>query len=135
MLTNADLRAEVDRLLEERRQSSTLLRARIEQELIAIGLGDLRDVAAWEGDSIVLKPSGDLDDDAARALQAIDAVVETRTFETGESTTVRIKIRQHDKLRALQLLAKMNGLVSERVEHSGMIGLTLSQIAEALQDE
>lgn len=130
LLRNADVRKLIDAELQARRDSAEMLRAKIEAELLAIATADLRDVAEWAGDTLTLIDSTALTDDAARALREVVAT----TSQTEHGTTNRLHVKQHDKLKALQLLAKMNGLVQERVEHSGNVGLTLAMLAELTGD-
>lgn len=127
---NDEVRSAIDAELKARRDSAEMLRAKIEAELLAIATADLRDVAEWAGDTLTLIDSTSLTDDAARALREVVAT----TSQTEHGTTNRLHVKQHDKLRALQLLAKMNGLVQDKVEHSGNVGLTLAMLAELTGD-
>lgn len=130
LLTNADIRAAIDDGLRARRDSAEMLRAKIEAELLAIAMSDLRDVASWGEDTLTLIDSASLTDAAAKALREVVAT----TTHSEHGTTNRLHVKQHDKLKALQLLAKMNGLVQDRVEHSGTVGLTLARLAELTGD-
>lgn len=74
----------------------------------------MRRYVDWDGDSVTIRPSGELtDDDAA-------AVAEVSRTETEHGGTVRFKL--HDKLAALGLLAKFYKLAADRVQVVGKNG-------------
>lgn len=130
LLTNADLAA----YIQERRDEETELARMDRDEFLAhleeLIRADLRDVAEWDRDSVDLIASEELGDEAARSIQSLSVVVETYEGETGSRQTRRIKVRQHDKLRAAMLYAKARGWLTDKVEHSGTVGLTLSQLVQ-----
>lgn len=130
MMRNDEVRKAIDAGLAARRDSAEMLRAKIEAELVAIGMSDLRDIATWGDETLTLIASADISDEAAKALREVVAT----TTSTEHGTTNRLHVKQHDKLKALQLLAKMNGLVQDKVEHSGNVGLTFSRLAELAGD-
>lgn len=135
LLTNADIVAAVQagqREIEERAEHT---REELEQRLWSIILGDLTDVVAWGPDGLTLTASADLSDAAAQSLRELRfEVTELEEPRDGdEPATVRqIKavLKQHDPIRAAQLLAKMRGWLVERVEHSGTVGITLGRLHE-----
>jgi phage terminase small subunit len=99
-------------------------------ELAAIAFGDLRDVVAWDADGVVtVRPSSEITDDAARALQEIAQSIQVIP-QRGDAEPIehhRLKVKRADRLRALELLGKHLGMFRERleVEHRG---LTLEQL-------
>lgn len=111
-------------------------REELEDRLWAIVLGDLRDVIEWGPDGVVLHSSTDLSDAAARSLRELrfDVTELERAGEGDDDPAVlrQIKavLKQHDPMRAAQLLAKMRGWLVERVEHSGSVGITLGRLHE-----
>jgi len=81
---------------------------RIKAALRAIAFSDQRKYQKWGASGVnVLESSGLTDDEAA----AVAEVAQTITDAGGT-----IKIRQFDKLRALELLAKMEGMLSDKLE-------------------
>ena len=81
-------------------------------ELAAIAFSDVRDLFDDEGR---LRPVGDLEDGPARALAAIDVSREkTRGGATAETV---VRARQWDKLKALELIAKLRGMLVDKHEH------------------
>lgn len=135
LLTNADLGAYIQERRAEESQLARMERDELLGHLEALIRADLRDVAEWDADALTLVASDELDDDAAASIQSLSVVVETYEGETGLRQTRRIKIRQHDKLRAAMTYAKARGWLTEKVEHSGTVGLTLSQLVQLAGDE
>ena len=83
---------------------------RIKAALRAIAFSDQRKYQKWGPTGVnVLESDGLSDDEAA----AVAEVAQTIT-EAGGS----FRIKQHDKIRALELLAKMEGMLKDRVEVS-----------------
>ena len=82
-------------------------------ELALVAFGDIRTVFAEDGS---LKRPEDLDDDTAAALSSVEVV--TRSAGSGEVVYVN-KIKRWDKVRALELLARHFGLLTDKMEHSG----------------
>lgn len=86
-------------------------------ELTRLSRARLDDVARWSEDGLRLIPSGELE---IEGLTSVKSIKSTKTTgEDWEKTT--LEVRQHDKLRALALLAKYFGLLTDRVEHSGTV--------------
>lgn len=135
LLRKPEVRAAIDAELDSLRLSAGVTRARLIAELEAIAYADLTDVACWSEDGeLQIVPSDKLPPEAAAALKEIRSTTSTITFQEHERTTVYKAVKQHDKVRALQLLAKIEGLVTDKVEHSGSVGLTLSELGAILGD-
>lgn len=92
--------------------------------LAAIAFADLTDVASWgEDGELSMVGSSELSPAAAAALREIRSTTSTVTFgDGGERSTVYKAVKQHDKLRALELLGKHLGMFSEKFEvsHTGL---------------
>jgi len=80
----------------------------IRAALRAIAYSDQRKYQKWGASGVSVLESSDLTDDEAAAVAE---VAQTITDAGGS-----IKIRQFDKLRALELLAKMEGLLRDKLE-------------------
>jgi phage terminase small subunit len=89
---------------------------RIARELAYIAFGNKRDVMAWGPGGVKLKDSAELTD----AQAALVAEVSETTTKDGGS----LKLKTHDKVRALELLGRMKGAFIEKVEHSGTVAYT-----------
>jgi phage terminase small subunit len=81
---------------------------RIKEALRAIAFADQRKYQKWGARGVNVLESSGLTDEEAMAVAEVSQTI----TDAGGS----IKIRQHDKLRALELLAKMGGLLPNKVE-------------------
>src|SRR5262245_37073092 len=107
-------------------ETANLSAARVLEELRRLAFTDFRTFFDADGN---LKPVEDLDDDQAACLASHEVVI--KNGKAGDGQTVEIhKIKLWDKMRALELLAKHFGLVTERVEVSGWDKLA-AQLASA----
>lgn len=81
---------------------------RLTAELMPIATADAGKFFEWDEDSVKLVPSARL----SRRLRGVVSEVSQTTTATGG--TIRVKL--HDKLAAIQQLAKLHGLVTEKFE-------------------
>lgn len=83
---------------------------RVVLELARVAFSDKRRISRWSDSEYMLFASDELDDDDAAAIAEI--TFETTIFEGENGTTTRIKkrIKTHDKLAALDKLARHTGL-------------------------
>lgn len=86
------------------------------REWARLGTSDIRDLVEVKGGAVVVKPSAEWSDNAARA------VVEVTETVTENGGTIKLKL--HPKLGALDSLGKMLRLLVDRrkVEHTGKDG-------------
>ena len=75
---------------------------------------DPRGVMRWGPDGVALKDSNDLTRDEAVCISEV-----SQTVSAGGGT---LKVKLHDKLRALELLGKHVGMFAEKVQVSGSGG-------------
>jgi len=108
---------EIHKRLRHNAKKADITSERVLAELGTIGFSDLRDLLELSEDGVRLKSSGEISEDAARALAAIK---ETRNG---------LEVRLHDKKGALELLGRHLGMFREHIEHSGAI-----QISRAAED-
>ncbi len=78
---------------------------RVVRELARIAFGDRRDLMEWGPDGVRLKDSGELTHDQAAAVAEVS---ETTNLHGGS-----IKIKTHDKVKALELLGRHLGVFAE----------------------
>ena len=81
---------------------------RIKEALRAIAYSDQRKYQKWGASGVNVLESSGLTDKEAMAVAEVSQMI------TGAGGS--FKIRQFDKLRALELLAKMEGLLSDKLE-------------------
>ena len=82
-------------------------------ELARNGFSDMREIALWGPDGIAYKASGELTDEVAATVAEITETV-TPTKDGGERRTLKIKL--HNKLRALELLGRHLGIFTDKVQ-------------------
>lgn len=120
LLTNANVRAEIDRLDAEELRDLGVTPARVLREIARLGFSDVR--ALYDCDGNLTSPH-ELDDDLAAAVSAVE-VVSYVSEETGDALLKRThKIRLWNKAENLKLLAQYLKLLTETVtvEHTGEV--------------
>jgi phage terminase small subunit len=110
MLAMPNIRAAVDQNLAERGARIQVTADRVMEEIAKVAFSELRHVADWKADEhgLELVPAEDLDDDASAAIQEI-STKRSYNHQT-EETTVTVKVKMHDKLRALDMLGRHLGM-------------------------
>lgn len=123
VLKNTHVRAEIDKELKLMNERFHGGRERLIAELQAIAYSNLKNVAKWDEESVDFKASEDLDHLETAALQEISS-------QPGEHGTT-MRVRKHDKLRALELLGKIHGVFD--ADKSSNDGTTKGDAMERLQ--
>lgn len=86
-------------------------------ELQIIAFGSMRDVADWDLNGIQIKDSKILREEA----KLVAEISETSSEKSGS----RVKVKLHDKLKALELLGRYHKIFTDKVEHTGKDGHNL----------
>ena len=102
LLKNPKIRAEIDKELKLMNERFHGGRDRLIAELQAIAYANVKNVAKWDGKNVDFKSSEDLDHLETAAIQEISS-------QPGEHGST-VRVRKHDKLRALELLGKIQGV-------------------------
>lgn len=94
---------------------------RVLRELIRVGFSDLRKVATWGADGMVLHASDGLEDDAALAIQEVACIKRTRRYDNDDDDpiiqeAVTTKAKLYNKLDALEKLGRHLGLFKEALD-------------------
>jgi phage terminase small subunit len=116
---------------EKRKEKAATTAERVLEELNKVAFSDLRDFASWDAGGIYMRPS-----EYAFNTGAIESIKETK----GEGGTA-IGIKMHNKMKALELIAKHIGMFDEqeppkrnRESHYDRISGMLSRLAGAVED-
>lgn len=109
LLTNVDVSAALAAAQAEREQRTEITQDRVVSELAKIAFGSLRDVMEWGPNGVTLKSSEELTDDQAAGV----AGVSENATQNGSS----LKIRRHDKVKALELLGRHLGMFTDKVKN------------------
>lgn len=104
LLRRPDVRLAIRAEMKERDQRLRLTSERILREVMCIAFADPARIAAWGPDGVALVPSGDLAPDDRRAVKWISV--------GGRKGARAQRFEMHDKLAALELLARLTGLLT-----------------------
>ncbi len=127
LLKNVEVLAAIQEGQAKRSDRTEITQDRVLQELARIGFADIRKAVAWgrspidtEDDSadpnglgvypVELMPSSQVDDDTAAAISEVSL------------TQAGVKLKMHDKLSALDKIARHLGMFPSRVELTGKDG-------------
>jgi len=114
---NERIRERVEEILEASAERAEITREMVLRELSYIGFSDIRKLFQSGGS---LKHVEDLDDATAASVSAIEVV--TRGSPDGDAVESVAKIKMWDKRAALVDIAKMQGWIVEKHEHTGKDG-------------
>lgn len=95
----------IEELQAEYNAAAGITQTRVLAEVAALAFANIGDVATWDADGVSLKPSKDLSHDAMRSVREIT--------ENVTGTSRNLKVRQHSKEGALELLGRHVGLFAE----------------------
>ena len=110
LLSEPKVRAAVNDALNERKRLYPDVIQRIISELQKIAFANPVDMLSWDGEKFLVNGSDELTDEMRASISGI-------TFKPGKYGDT-IDVKQYDKVRAIELLGKMVGAVTDRVEHT-----------------
>ncbi len=100
---------------------------RVLAELVRLAFADIRDIADWDGEKFVYRPSAELGNDAAASIAEIQDKTTTTVSPLGAETTKReVRIKQYDRLKALDMLGRYLGIF--KADDSSSNAATLAAI-------
>jgi phage terminase small subunit len=140
LLSNVFIKKAITQLLERRINKAVMTREEILQELSIVGRFDLKDYQVHEeGGTIRVKTFSEMPPGASKALESIE---ETRTIsetKDGKETLLisdRIKVKGLDKIRALELLGKHQGLFPTKFEGNLTLDrLSMDALKKSIKDQ
>ena len=118
ILDSPAVRAAIEASMEERRARHPYLEQRVLEELCRIAFADPRALFRWGPDGVELRPIETLSPEEAAAV-----------CEVSEGRGGVIRLKKHDKVKALELLGKHFGMFADRLhaEVSGPDGAPLRE--------
>ncbi len=119
LLSNVMVRRLVEDLQKARSESTGVTADRVISELARIAFGNQRAVMRWGAGGVTLRESSELTDDEAALVSEV--------AETVSAAGNGLKLKTHDKVKALELLGKHLGMFVDKVEHSGAIAGGLAE--------
>jgi phage terminase small subunit len=119
-------------------------RSRIVEEISRLAFSNIGDVLSVEDGALVVKEHADLDRDTLSTVASIEEQINDKGYRT-------LRVKQHDRLAALTLLARISGMlinrqeisgpggrpieVDQTIDHSARIRSRLDEIAKRLPSE
>ncbi len=125
LLKDTKISSRIEELRKDHREQHDITVARLTAELLPIAFADAGDFFEWGPHGVKVKDSATLSRTQRSAVSEV-----SQTITQGGGT---IKIKLHDKLVAIDKLARLHGLIIEKREHSGEIALSLATRLEAAQ--
>lgn len=111
LLTDANVVAAIAARRAALAEKARITQERVLDEYAAIAFGSLRDVVQWGPEGVTIIPSKELPRDVAAAVQSVEMTqIEIPTKDGGPIVKRKIKVKQHDKLSALDGITRMLGL-------------------------
>ena len=110
-LNKPNIKVRIEQLMSRRLKRLQTTQDDIFNELKRIAFSDMRKVAAWNGSTVVLKNSEELEEDDAACVESVSQV------ETKDGGSLSIKL--HSKTKALELLARHAGMLNDKLNVGG----------------
>lgn len=110
LLANAKVQAALRAELAAATKRVHITQDMVLEEYRRLAFSDLRDVAKWGPGGSHPIPSEEITDEAACAVQSVTCKVTSWESEKGAGENVTTTVKMHDKLRALEVLARHTGL-------------------------
>lgn len=117
LLAKSNVREAIAAAQAKREQRTEITQDKVVAELAKIAFGTARDVMDWGPNGVTLKSSGELSDDQAASVAEVS---ETTTKEGGS-----LKLKRHDKVKALELLGRHLGMFTDKVKNEISGGLEI----------
>lgn len=108
LLSKVIIQEAIQKEMNKRAKKTEVTQEMIVNELKRIAFSGMKNVASWNESGVRFKPSEDLSDDDAASVQE----VHESTNQHGGS----LKIKQYDKLKALELLGRHMGMFTDKLE-------------------
>jgi phage terminase small subunit len=105
LLSKAKVSEAVKLAMDARSAKTEITAERVLRELGRVAFGDQRAVMSWGPDGVKLRPSNALTDDEAAMVSEVS---ETETLNGGS-----LKLKTHDKIKALELIGKHLGMFKD----------------------
>ena len=117
LLTNVDVSAALAAAKAEREQRTEITQDRVVSELAKIAFADPRELMEWGPEGVKLKDSAELTEEQAASVAEVS---ETTTKDGGS-----LRLKKHDKVKALELLGRPLGMFTDKVKSEISGGLEI----------
>lgn len=132
LLSVVKVKAAVEESLGKVHKKLDISAERIREELSRIAFSDMADYVkvGTEGE-VTIKPFEEMPEGASRTISGIKEVRRIMNSSEGDGKDIileaRLEYKHHDKLKALELLGKDQGMFKEKVEHTGAIEINITK--------
>jgi phage terminase small subunit len=113
LLKNTDIQAYIAYLQALRSKRTEVTADRIIEELAAIAFHRVSSVVSVKDDIAHVQDSDKWSEESRAAVSEVQGECTETTNDKGVTVVGRVKLKTHDKMRALELLAKITGLTSD----------------------
>lgn len=127
LLNRSDIKAIVQKKMDERATRVDITADRVLEEIAKLAFSNINDFVDWSDGAVSIRASAGIDN---KKLGAISEVSESAT-QNGSN----IKVKMHDKVRALELAGKHLKLFTDKVEHSGKVRVIVRDLTGDGQDD
>ena len=121
LLRNVKVAEAIAKAMQARNERTEISQDRVLEELSRIAFGDLRDAVVWGPGGVALLDSALLTDEQAAAISEVG---ETVTKEGGS-----VRIKRHDKVKALELLMRHMGMLNDKLDVDAKGNLTIKVVS------
>ena len=121
LLDNSKVRCMILSQMQERNKRIQISQDRVLEELARIAFAEFGDVASWGPEGLTLKNSGELTPEQSATISEVAVSLNRH----GRSS----RIKQHDKLKALELLMRHMGMLHDNLKLSGELDLAILEKA------
>jgi len=129
LMKNKLIQIEIKRLIDLRCERLDITADKTLAEIAKIAFMKFSDYGSYDEDgNVVLKKSENIDTSAIKSLKR--RIVSTEE----DSTTEAFELKFHDKLKALELLAKHQGLLNDNLVNAGKVEVTIQLPSELTED-
>lgn len=133
MLVNVGIKNRISDLMAARSLRTQVTQDRVLEELARIAFVPITQLASWDSESLEPVPSRELNADQAASIKKVKFKRTTiKMKDGGEIETFEVGVDQHDKLSALDKLAKHLNLYGEQDKPEDKSGL--DSMIEALAE-
>lgn len=115
LLANVKIQGLIAERMKVREKRTEITQDKVIAELAKIAFSDQRKVMSWGAAGVILKESD--------GLEEADAAIVSEVSETRTATGGSLKLKTHDKVKALELLGRHLGIFTENLnlKHSGAV--------------
>lgn len=144
LLANPNIWSAVEAGMTARGQRTKITADRVLRELGKIAFSDIRNIATWTETGVAFVPSEEIDDMTAAAVQEVS---EKSTYVAGKKkdeeglVNVTMKVKMHDKVRALEMCARHLGMFKDDADDEetkrlrALQGFTDQQLLKLVRDK